>query len=82
MSLQENASKLQYTIIRPGGLTKEGETDDAFLTDSIKASGRISRINVAKLVAKALYSDNTNNKVDYTLIKQAYVNVKFTVLVG
>lgn len=54
---------MTFTIIRPGGLKNEPESDDAFLTQD-KTSGFISRINVAKLVAKAVFSDKTDNKVN------------------
>ena len=54
---------MPYTIIRPGGLKNSEETNDAFLTEDKTTSGSISRINVATLVAKAIFSEKSDNKV-------------------
>eukprot|EP00873_Tetraselmis_striata_P027628 jgi/Tetstr1/447892/TSEL_035201.t1 len=61
--LMENADKMQFVIIRPGGLKSEEKTGNAVLTEDKTICGAVTRADVAEMVAKALFSDNANNKV-------------------
>ncbi|MDX2143100.1 MAG: SDR family oxidoreductase [Rhodospirillaceae bacterium] len=53
---------LDYTIIRPGGLKTAAPTGRALLTEDRKASGIITRADLAELVVKALDDDATIGK--------------------
>jgi uncharacterized protein YbjT (DUF2867 family) len=53
---------LDYTIIRPGGLKTAPPTGRALLTEDVKASGIITRADLAELVVKALDDDATIGK--------------------
>lgn len=61
--LMESADKMTFVIIRPGGLKTEEKTGNAVLTEDKTVCGAVTRADVAELVAKALFSDNCNNKV-------------------
>jgi len=56
-------TNMNWTIIRPGGLKSEPMTNQAILTEDVKAIGSIHREDVADLVVKALVSPNTERKV-------------------
>ncbi|KAK9813238.1 hypothetical protein WJX72_011268 [[Myrmecia] bisecta] len=61
--LKEHSSKMDYVIIRPGGLKSEPATGTGVLTEDKTVCGAIHREDVAELVVKALFSDKTINKV-------------------
>lgn len=56
------ASGLQYTIIRPGGLSEGKSTGEAVLADDPEAFSYISRIDVAKLTVDAIGDPATIGK--------------------
>jgi nucleoside-diphosphate-sugar epimerase len=56
------ASRLTYTIIRPGGLKSEPATGNGVLTENPRIAGTIHRADVAQLVCRCLNSDRANNK--------------------
>ncbi|MEM9088976.1 MAG: SDR family oxidoreductase [Cyanobacteria bacterium P01_F01_bin.53] len=56
------ASGLDYTVIRPGGLLSQPSTDQEVLTEDETVAGSIPRVGVAKLVVKCLMSDRAKNK--------------------
>ncbi|MEH2312262.1 MAG: SDR family oxidoreductase [Nostoc sp.] len=57
------ASKLTYTIIRPGGLKSEPATGNGVLTEDPQIIGSINRADVAQLVVRCLNSQHANNKI-------------------
>eukprot|EP00238_Polyblepharides_amylifera_P014122 CAMPEP_0196579244 /NCGR_PEP_ID=MMETSP1081-20130531/19806_1 /TAXON_ID=36882 /ORGANISM="Pyramimonas amylifera, Strain CCMP720" /LENGTH=279 /DNA_ID=CAMNT_0041898761 /DNA_START=67 /DNA_END=906 /DNA_ORIENTATION=+ len=61
--LKENANKMEFVIIRPGGLKTEPSTGSAVLTEDTSVCGAVHRPDVANLVCKALFSDAAKNKV-------------------
>lgn len=61
-------SGLDYTIIRPGGLTDKPANGLGILTDDIKATGVISRAEVARLTVESINDPETVNKI-YTAIE-------------
>ena len=63
LRLQANAGKMEYTIIRPGGLKSEPATGNGVLTESTAVCGAIHRDDAADLVTWALFQDSTANKV-------------------
>lgn len=56
-------TNMNWTIIRPGGLVSEAETNKAILTEDAMAIGSIHREDVANLVVEALSSKKTEKKV-------------------
>jgi uncharacterized protein YbjT (DUF2867 family) len=54
---------MTWIIIRPGGLTNDAATGNAFVTAEKGVVGSIAREDVATLVAKALFSDKVDNQV-------------------
>lgn len=58
-----NADKMEYVIIRPGGLKSEPATGTGVLTEDTSICGAIHRADVAKLACKACFSDAAKNKV-------------------
>ena len=56
-------TNMNWTIIRPGGLVSEPETNKAILTEDTTAIGSIHRGDLAGLVVKALSSKNTEKKI-------------------
>ncbi|KAK9907542.1 hypothetical protein WJX75_005616 [Coccomyxa subellipsoidea] len=61
--LKSTGGKLEWTIIRPGGLKNDPPTGSGVLTQDKSICGAINREDVADLVVKALFSDNANGKV-------------------
>ncbi|MFN6530579.1 SDR family oxidoreductase [Nostoc sp. ChiSLP03a] len=57
------ASRLTYTIIRPGGLKSEPATGNGVLTEDPHIIGSINRADVAQLVGRSLNSQRANNKI-------------------
>ena len=57
------ASDLDYTIIRPGGLTNGAVSGGAYLSESRDAFSSIGRIDLAHLIVKSLNEDKTIGKV-------------------
>eukprot|EP01025_Chloroclados_australasicus_P029391 TRINITY_DN29379_c0_g1_i3.p2 TRINITY_DN29379_c0_g1~~TRINITY_DN29379_c0_g1_i3.p2 ORF type:complete len:288 (+),score=44.61 TRINITY_DN29379_c0_g1_i3:42-905(+) len=55
--------KMDWVIIRPGGLTMDDKTGRGFLTEEVGVCGAIARQDVAELVAKALFSTKASKKV-------------------
>lgn len=68
-------TNMNWTIIRPGGLVSEPETNKAILTEDTTTIGSIHRGDVANLIVQALSSKNTEKKilsaVDPTIISSA-----------
>lgn len=54
---------MTWTIIRPGGLTNDAATGKGFVTEEKGVIGSIARDDVAAVVAKAVFSDQVDNKV-------------------
>ena len=59
-------SDLQYTIIRPGGLTNEEGTGGIEAAQALGRRGQISRDDVARTFADALEMRNTHGKTSVT----------------
>src|SRR5215211_2223831 len=59
-------SDLDYTIIRPGGLTDEEGTGRIEATEHLSGRGEISRDDVARTFAEALELENTYHKTFVT----------------
>jgi uncharacterized protein YbjT (DUF2867 family) len=57
------ASELDYTIIRPGGLTNGDVSGGAYLSESRDAFSSIGRIDLARLIVQSLDNDRTIKKV-------------------
>lgn len=64
-------TNLDWTIIRPGGLNSNPASGTAVLTEDIKASGVISRADVASLVIKALESDGKATRKELSALDPA-----------
>ncbi len=60
-------SDLNYTILRPGGLTDEDGTGEIKLKDKLNTFGKISRENVAKTIVKVL-KDETKDKETFEIL--------------
>jgi len=56
------SSNLDYTIVRPGGLTDEGETGRIEAAENLGRRGEIPREDVARVLALALEMPNTFGK--------------------
>ena len=56
------SSSLDYTIIRPGGLTEDEGTGTIEAAEKLGRRGEISREDVARTFADALENDNTYHK--------------------
>jgi uncharacterized protein YbjT (DUF2867 family) len=56
------ASGLDYTIVRPGGLTDDPGTGKVQIAEALETGGRVSRDDVAAVIAEALTADNTIGK--------------------
>lgn len=54
---------LDYTIIRPGGLTSNPRTGRGYLSESRETSGIINRADLADLIVAALDDDGTKGKI-------------------
>lgn len=61
--MQAVGDKMQWVIIRPGGLKSDPPTGNGALTEDKKICGSITRGDVADLVVKALRSDKSNGKI-------------------
>lgn len=61
------ASGLDYTIIRPGGLTEAKPTGDGILTEDPTRMGMISRPDLANLIVAVIDNDDTIGRT-YTAI--------------
>jgi uncharacterized protein YbjT (DUF2867 family) len=55
-------SGLDYTIVRPGGLTDDPGTGKVAIAEELEPGGRVSRDDVAAVVAEVLRADNTIGK--------------------
>lgn len=57
------SSGIDYTIVRPGGLTDDPPTDEVFVGEGgTTVSGRISRADVARLMVAALDTPESTNR--------------------
>ncbi len=61
------ASGLDYTILRPGGLTREPASGTGIMTEDHGVMGSISRAELGALVVKALDDDSTIGKILHTI---------------
>ena len=62
-ALKACKGKMEFVIIRPGGLTDDAPSKAGVLTEDVTACGSISRDDVASLVVKALFSKKSDEKV-------------------
>ncbi len=60
-------SGLDFTILRPGGLTRDEATGAGILTEDRDAMGSISRAELGRLVVEALDDDATVGKIFHTI---------------
>lgn len=67
LMLLQAQDRMDWVIIRPGGLTNDPGTGNWFATENVDVCGAIAREDVAEIVCKALFSDKVNNKVISTL---------------
>jgi len=56
-------SGLDYTIVRPGGLTDDTETGTGMLTEDRSTMGFISRAELGRLIVEAIYDQSSVNKI-------------------
>ena len=56
------ASGLEYTIVRPGGLTDDSGTGKVDIAEDIGRSGSVAREDVALVIAECLTADNAIGK--------------------
>ncbi len=61
------ASDLDYTILRPGGLTSEPGTATGISTEDHSVMGVITREDLARLVVECLDDDRTIGKIYHTI---------------
>ncbi|GMH40572.1 hypothetical protein BSKO_08476 [Bryopsis sp. KO-2023] len=61
--LKELGSKMEFVIVRPGGLKSQPKTGSGVLTEDLHVCGVIHREDVADLVVECLFSENAKNKV-------------------
>ncbi|GMH40573.1 hypothetical protein BSKO_08477 [Bryopsis sp. KO-2023] len=61
--LKALGSKMEFVIVRPGGLKSEPKTGSGVLTEDSTVCGAVHREDVADLVVECLFSDNAKNKV-------------------
>lgn len=52
-------SRLDYTIVRPGGLTDQPGTGKVQIAEQLETGGSVSRDDVAAVIAEVLVADNT-----------------------
>jgi nucleoside-diphosphate-sugar epimerase len=52
-------SRLDYTIVRPGGLTDQPGTGKVRIAEQLETGGSVSRDDVAAVIAEVLVADNT-----------------------
>jgi len=62
MSTAVRSSGLDYSIIRPGGLTEDGGTGTIEAAEKLGRRGEIPREDVARTFAAALENENTYHK--------------------
>jgi uncharacterized protein YbjT (DUF2867 family) len=55
-------SGLDYTIVRPGGLTDDPGTGQVQIAETLEIGGRVTRDDVAAVLAEVLTADNTIGK--------------------
>lgn len=55
-------SGLDYTIVRPGGLTDDPGTGEVQIAETLQTGGRVTRDDVAAVIAEVLGADNTIGK--------------------
>ncbi len=57
------SSGLDYTVLRPGGLSDDPATGDGFLTQDAGVLGTVTRADVAAQLVRCLESDKTRGQV-------------------
>lgn len=67
-------TNLDWTIIRPGGLTNDEPTGHGVCTEDAKASGTISRSEVASVIIKVLASDSKATRKEFTVVDPSLVS--------
>lgn len=76
-------TNLDWTILRPGGLTNYAPKRSAILTEDIMASGSVDREDMAEVVVKVLGTDGLYTRRELTVVDPAntpeYNYVPFTV---
>eukprot|EP01031_Cornospumella_fuschlensis_P028823 gene28823-34791_t len=65
-------TNLDWTIIRPGGLTNDPPSGKAILTEDILASGSVSREDVAEVILKVLGSTGQCTRREFTVVDPKY----------
>lgn len=68
--LKALADKMDFVIVRPGGLKSEPKTNTGVLTTDVSVCGPIHREDVASLVCKCLFSSEATNKVYHAVDKE------------
>jgi uncharacterized protein YbjT (DUF2867 family) len=73
-------SSLDYTIVRPGGLTDDPGTGKVQVAETLETGGRVTRDDVAAVLAEVLTADNTIGKAfdllnDGTPIREAVASL-------
>lgn len=61
-------TNLDWTIIRPGGLRTACSTNSAILTEDVRASGSIDRVDCAKLIVQVLGAEGTCTRRELTAV--------------
>ena len=75
--LKELGEKMEFVIVRPGGLKSEPKTDQGVLTSDTSICGPIHREDVASLVCKCLFSAKAANQV-YSAVDKEQTQVEKT----
>ncbi|QDZ22966.1 NAD(P)-binding protein [Chloropicon primus] len=74
--LKELSEKMEFIIIRPGGLKSEPKTGNGVLTKDTTVCGPIHREDVASLVCKCLFSPDSANQV-YSAVDKEQTQAEF-----
>ena len=63
-------SELNYTILRPGALSDDAATGNAFCTKSVQVQGEVTRADVARILVNCVGSKNAQNCVFQVLDRE------------
>jgi len=66
-------TNLDWTILRPGGLTDDLPTGHAVVTEDVRASGTITRADVAQIVINVLASDTKATRKELSCVDPSLV---------
>jgi uncharacterized protein YbjT (DUF2867 family) len=66
-------TNLDWTSLRPGGLTNDAPTGKAVVTESVSASGTVSRADVAQIVIDILKSDTRSTRKELSCVDPSLV---------